>query len=717
MKPSILIPAACLLTAISACDTEKEIALYGEDSRAIHIEASIGSGFSRSNPDASGDMLTRFNEGDEICLSCEDGYLNYALAGGTWSPTDNYYLRWGDEPVTYTAYHPVTDGTDALNFTLPANQQRPDNMAKADYMTCTIANAVDDGSHTLHLNMERRMAKVVITLAEVSGLNKANGVKIGSYSGYYAGLTNTATTLISPMITVPEGGKAGQNGCSYTAIVTPGKASASATFISLNYLGDDMVIQGIPELAPGMSYEYTLKVEGSIITLSDPVVSPWTSGTIQGGNADELQLEAYYVKEQPCGNATGMDWDNAMGSDALRSLLAVNADRTQSDANAARIDGKTIHMAAGNYAMAQNNTGLKIEYSNYSKQVEITILGGYDPASSGTDLTKRDTGKFITSLTRNTDSNASATSNAMLVLGNQTDITFDGCTFDGHHQPDDDGVTRAWQVSAGSSGNATLHLTDCVIRNFNRKNVSGNGDSGAALKLTKGRVMLDNVEITGNTAKDRGGAINVAGNENYLYMNNCLLRDNTAAAAWGTAIHSGGGYVCMNNVTVIGTSGSSGNSITVNGDACFIVANSTLIGASGNPNGVFRSGKAKSLLVNSLFVKGTGTRTIYAGNIVSGGYNVFQGADSNWGATDTDTDYSDLTLPAITLTDGVYQWQAGAPIDSYATRQAVTEAIRNFNAVGADFVDWVGETGFGKDQRGADRNASRMQPGAYDAGL
>ena len=33
-----------------------------------------------------------------------------------------------------------------------------------------------------------------------------------------------------------------------------------------------------------------------------------------GGDATELQLDAYYVKEHATGNATGMDWDNAMGS-------------------------------------------------------------------------------------------------------------------------------------------------------------------------------------------------------------------------------------------------------------------------------------------------------------------------------------------------------------------------------------------------------------------
>ena len=156
-----------------------------------------------------------------------------------------------------------------------------------------------------------------MTLADVGGQGKVQGVKIGSYQGYTNGEVVSGTSLISPFITVPEGGKAGQNGCTYTAIVAPGKAGTTDTFVSLNYLGEDLVLPGIPELKPAKCYEFTLKVEGSIITISEPIVSPWDSGTLPGGDAEELQLAAYYVKEQPAGNATGMDWDNAMGVDAL----------------------------------------------------------------------------------------------------------------------------------------------------------------------------------------------------------------------------------------------------------------------------------------------------------------------------------------------------------------------------------------------------------------
>ena len=716
MKITKLILAAYLLTSMAACDTDKNIAMYGEDSGAIRIEAAINTAFTRSNPGAAGDQQKQFNEGDEIQLSCEDGYLSYVLSEGKWIPTDNYYLRWGAEPVTYLAFYPVVSGASTANFTLPTNQQRLENLGKADYMTCTVENATDDGSRILRLGMNRKMAKVIMTLADVGGQGKVQGVKIGSYQGYTNGEVVSGTSLISPFITVPEGGKAGQNGCTYTAIVAPGKAGTTATFVSLNYLGEDLVLPGIPELKPAKCYEFTLKVEGSIISISEPIVSPWDSGTLPGGDAEELQLAAYYVKEQPAGNATGMDWDNAMGVDALRNLLQTNGNSDISNANAVKLDGKKIYVAAGSYEMAKENSGVKIEYSGYSKQVEITIEGRYDPSSTGTDLTKRDISKHTTAFVRNAGSGASATSNSLLVLGNQTNIIFDGCTFNGQYGLNDAGSVRAVFVAAGG-GDATLQLNNCVIKNFNRGS-DGGTDGGAAVKVSKGRVLLNDVEMVNNKATGRGGAITTTAANSFLFMNNCLLHENYAPTAWGTAIHAGNGYVCMNNVTVLGTTATGGNSITVNGDAYFMLANTTIVGNSGNPNGVFRAGGRASTVVNSLFAKGAGSRTIYAGNITSGGYNVYQAADAGWGAVSTDTDYSSQTLPAATLTDGVFQWTVTATIDEFATKQAVIDAVKSFDAtVGQQFINWVGENGFGVDQRGVARNVNKMQAGAYDAGL
>ena len=82
MKITKLILAVYLVMGMAACDTDKDIAVYSEDSGAIQIEAAINTVFTRSNPGATGDQQKQFNEGDEIQLSCEDGYLNYVLSEG-----------------------------------------------------------------------------------------------------------------------------------------------------------------------------------------------------------------------------------------------------------------------------------------------------------------------------------------------------------------------------------------------------------------------------------------------------------------------------------------------------------------------------------------------------------------------------------------------------------------------------------------------------------
>lgn len=55
--------------------------------------------------------------------------------------------------------------------------------------------------------MNRRMAKVIMTLDDIDSQSKALGVKIGSYQGYTDGNVSSGTALVSPYVTIPEGGK------------------------------------------------------------------------------------------------------------------------------------------------------------------------------------------------------------------------------------------------------------------------------------------------------------------------------------------------------------------------------------------------------------------------------------------------------------------------------------------------------------------------------
>ena len=73
MKITKHILAACILTGMVACDTDKEIAVFNEDSGAIKINAVIDAAYTRSNPTGTNEQQMQFNNGDQILLSCEDG--------------------------------------------------------------------------------------------------------------------------------------------------------------------------------------------------------------------------------------------------------------------------------------------------------------------------------------------------------------------------------------------------------------------------------------------------------------------------------------------------------------------------------------------------------------------------------------------------------------------------------------------------------------------
>ena len=740
MKITKHILAACILTGMAACDTDKEIAVFNEDSGAIKINAVIDATYTRSNPTGTNEQQMQFNNGDQILLSCEDGSVTYMLAGGQWAPTDNYYLRWGNEPVTYFAFYPVTEGTSVANFSLPINQQSLENLASADYMTCTVEDAINEGSGVLHLNMNRRMAKVIMTLDDIDSQSKALGVKIGSYQGYTDGNVSSGTALVSPYVTIPKGGKAGQSGCKYTAIVAPGAANPNSTFVSLNYKGEDLVLPGIPAIKAGFCYEFTLKVEGSVIRLSEPIVTPWETGTINGGDATELQLDAYYVKEHATGNATGMDWDNAMGVDGLRNLLRTNTNSAITTANAKKLDGKNIYVAGGTYLIADQEAGLKIEYSGYSKQVEIKVVGGYDPQSTRKDLSKRDPVRYLTTFTGDANNNgiADAGDYSLFTLGNQIDITFEGCTFSCGYHPNEkiNGYSGGFLIANGSSGNATLQLNHCIIEKCYNAGVNGSGEAGGSgIFMYKGTAKLNHVQLRNNKASSRGGAIRVNDSGSILFMNNCSITGNEGGQ-FGYAIQMSNGHLCMNNTTVTNNSGRDG---TINGAGSMLIVNSTIIedGAQ-NSGAVIRCESwpaRQSFLMNNIILNKNADKPVIEmsgsdeRHLTSKGYNLVGGTiipvSTNKFTTSEFDKYNSMISSLNVVWDAnrsVYTWDGNVNEFTRTTADAVKNAITTgfkpdscpFQNLGEEFGKWLEEVdAFSTDQLGNPRDKNAMWPGAY----
>lgn len=532
-----------LMIIAASCVTRKEAMDYTSDSGAIKIDVRIKGDFTKSNPYSSvGDPLA-FNAGDRVFVTSEDGTIAYEYKKGGWSPTDNYYFRWGSEGLAFHASYPATAGSDYQNFTLPSNQSTSEKISYADYMTCDVEAIHNDGSGLLRFEMERRTARVIYTLVSVEEGEAVKGFKINSPIGIVKGKSSGETIMITPFVEVPEGGIRGGNGTKYVALVVPSDENLSEEQVTMVYKNAPVSFKVLPARLAGKQYEYQVKVEGDVVSISDPVVSDWTEGTIPGGNATPNRRFHWFVK--PDGNGDGSSWENAMGPATLREMLATTGDDKE---RAALYDKTHFHFAGGSYDLSDSEGApMKIEYSGYGSQVNISWDGGYNPSSTGTSLESRDNVGYETVFSGNGVSR-------ILLLGNQTYLTFDGITFS---NASSEAKGSAVFQAPGTSGNSTAVFNSC-------KFLSNKGATGAAICSNKGVVSCTDCLFQGNETTGDGGAIAFAGES--LSLSSCEFKENSSGNVSHTVSDSStgkGGALYLN----------SGSLMSVNMDKCIFSSN------------------------------------------------------------------------------------------------------------------------------------------------
>ena len=622
MKSGISKIMAVLATmlAFSSCEKEKELLSFGSDDRAIHIIPEIASPYTKSNPITDG-KETEFNKGDMIALLCNDGHVTYKLTDKGWQTTDNYYLRWGSAPVSYSAFYPATEKSTTFgNFELQSSQRTADRLAAADYMTCTVEDAVRTNDGSLRLKMERQMAKVSFTLSGIEGSARVQGFRVWTSTGFTEGQPNSDRMYISPYIAAAEGTVSGQNGTTYTAIVVPSEADASKVFVTFNYKGKDITLTGVPELKKGFRYDMDINIAGTIISIGSPSVDPWDESTlvIPGGDAEKVPLLPYFVKPVVSGNGNGLSWENAMGmADFLKMIRQKNGTQAESDENADNVDDRDFYFIGGTYSVEN----IKVEYSGYGSRVNFRVHGGYDPASKGTDVSSRNSETVFDG----------SGSNRFFTLGNQTELTFDGITF--ANLKSNGNQEGCIQIAAGGSGDARVNLTDCTFRKC-----TGSGGQNPILMVRKGLAKLNNVTFDGCRA-DGGvrGLIRLSQKESRVYLNACTFINNTfGGGGFGLLVHLNdfGGNVCFHNVTFAGNDAGCGATGVVNGTGGMLIASSTIVASNANPAIRCESDpKSGSRLVNSLIIQeqdktaidmsSSGRKLKSLGyNVVVGGINV-----------------------------------------------------------------------------------------------
>lgn len=725
MKSGITKIMAVLATmlAFSSCEKEKELLSFGSDDRAIRIIPEIASPYTKSNPITDG-KETEFNKGDMIALLCNDGHVTYKLTDKGWQTTDNYYLRWGSAPVSYSAFYPATEKSTTFgNFELQSSQRTADRLAAADYMTCTVEDAVKTSDGSLRLKMERQMAKVSFTLSGIEGSARVQGFRVWTSTGFTEGQPNSDRMYISPHIATAEGAVSGQNGTTYTAIVVPSEADDSKVFVTFNYNGKDITLTGVPELKKGFRYDMDINISGTIISIGSPSVAPWDESTtvIPGGDAEKVPLLPYFVKPVVSGNGNGLSWDNAMGmADFLKMIRQKSGTQAESDENADNVDDRDFYFIGGTYSVED----IKVEYSGYGSRVQFRVHGGYDPASKGTDISSRNAETVFDG----------SGSKRFLTLGNQTEPTFDGITF-ANLKSNSEGCIL---LAAGGSGDARVNFTNCTFRKC-----TGSGGQNPILMVRKGLAKLNNVTFDGCRA-DGGvrGLIRLAQKESRVYLNACTFINNTfGGGGFGLLVHLNdvGGNVCLHNVTFAGNDNGCGATGVVNGTGGMLIASSTIVASNANPAIRCESNpNSGSRLVNSLIIQEQDKTAIDMSSsgrkLKSLGYNVVVGginANGQYEASSNDDEFANRAAAAAlklewNSTSRHYLWngttnftkftleQLRSAIKSYSNANtgklyAGSTEVYDGSKAGEDFLGWLDSIN-AFDIYG---NSSAVWPGSY----
>lgn len=723
---SIIMAVLAAMLAFSSCEKEKVQLSHDSDERAVRIVPEIASPYTtKSNPVTQG-KETEFNDGDMIALLCGNRHVTFKLTSKGWVPTDNYYLRWGKAPVTYSAFYPATETSMSMgNFDLPSSQRTLDRLAASDYMTCTVENAVKSKDGTLNLKMERQMAQVCLTLSGIEEGARVQGFRIWTSTGLFDGKPNADRMYVSPYSTVPEGASVGTNGTKYTAIIVPGAADASKVFVTFNYKGKDITLTGVPEFKNGFRYDMNINIAGTIISIGSPSVTPWDEGTavIPGGDAEKVPLLPYFVKPVVSGTGDGLSWENAMGmAEFLKMIKQKNGTQAESDENADNVDDRDFYFIGGTYSVED----IKVEYSKYGSRVNFRVHGGYDPASKGKDVSNRNAETVFDG----------SGSKRFLTLGNQTELTFDGITF-ANLKGNGEGCIM---LAAGGSGDARGNFTNCKFKSC----VSDAVNQIPVILVYKGMVRLDNVLFDGCRAgKDTRGLIRSANNMSRVYMNACRFVNNTFSGGFGQLVHVNDGMACLYNVTFAHNDVGAGTNGIVNAGGGMLVACSTLSAA--NRGAVVRCEsypKYGSMLVNNLLIQENGQKAVdmpnsgkalksLGGNVLIGAVNAGNGQfvssskdqtidKANASALDLSWDEASMKYlwKGMTSFAKLSETDVRAAIKSCSNTingkvMADKEEVYDYAKVGEDFLGWLDSIGaFDKDGYGNQRGTA-WWPGSY----
>ena len=303
-----LVATAGLLLAGCATDSDNSNT-WLSDPNAVHVSASVGSIFTRSNPAASDEAgQTSFNKGDVMGVSNSGKSINYTFDGTNWQPGNGSYLVWDANNLNFQCCYPADGNNTFSKGYIQEDQSNTDVIAKSDYMTAEVTNLTEiPGNRQLDVALGRKTARLILNIQNFNdqfdaNTTKVNHIRIASKASTDAG--ETSTIDIKPLQN-GEGGK----GTTYTALVIPGKVEGKLYFSTDESTETPLVVK-TGALEAGKSYTYNLTVGKNTITVNDVTVAEWGTDKIEGGKAEVIPYVTFTAEgEQKFMMTTKGDYD------------------------------------------------------------------------------------------------------------------------------------------------------------------------------------------------------------------------------------------------------------------------------------------------------------------------------------------------------------------------------------------------------------------------
>ena len=279
-----LVATAGLLLAGCATDSDNSNT-WLSDPNAVHVSASVGSIFTRSNPAASDeDGQKSFRDGDVMGVSNNGTSLNYTFNGTDWQPGNGSYLVWDASNLKFECWYPADGKNTFSKGYIQEDQSSTEAIAKSDYMTAAVTNLKEiPGNRQLDVTLVRKTARLILNIQSFNdqfdaSTTKVNHIRIASKASTDAG--ETSIINIKPL----QSGEGGIN-TTYTALVIPGKVEGKLYFTTDESTETPLVVK-TGTLEAGKSYTYNLIVGKNKVTIGNVTVAEWGTDKIEGGKAE-----------------------------------------------------------------------------------------------------------------------------------------------------------------------------------------------------------------------------------------------------------------------------------------------------------------------------------------------------------------------------------------------------------------------------------------------